>query len=62
MYELRIKFRRVAIAILAVFIVADFAPHPSLAPGLILTVLSRISAIAANGIDLSVPEGSTTNK
>ncbi|MEO1148050.1 MAG: hypothetical protein AAFY26_20915 [Cyanobacteria bacterium J06638_22] len=50
MYESHIRFRRVAIAILAVFIVTDFWPHPTLSPGLILTALSKISAIAENVI------------
>ena len=50
MNKLRIRFKRVAIAILAVFIVTDFWPHPTLSPGLILTALSRMNAIAENVI------------
>lgn len=51
MYSLRIKFRRVAIAILAVFLVADFSPHPFLSQGLVLTALSRLAPLHASDGD-----------
>ncbi|MEO1144446.1 MAG: hypothetical protein AAFY26_02450 [Cyanobacteria bacterium J06638_22] len=54
MYSLRIKFRRVAIAILAVFLVADFSPHPALSQGLILTALSRLAPAHALDSDPGV--------
>ncbi|MBW4485529.1 MAG: hypothetical protein KME14_23590 [Tildeniella torsiva UHER 1998/13D] len=43
------KWNRLAFALLATLIVADTAPHPQLAPGLLQTLAARVQTSLQDG-------------
>lgn len=54
-----LAFERLAIAFLLTFIVADLYPHPSLAPGLIM---SAVSYLQSDATELVEHDTTTLNK
>lgn len=49
----RVAFERLAISFLFIFIIADLYPHPSLAPGLIMSTVSYIQSTNITELDTS---------